>query len=107
MGYQVNHGRIREKYNPIPNAKEYAHHLRVMELPCIGCGGYAGNAHHVLEESPFKRWRRDHRIVVPVCHYCHTQIHDVHGTERKWRPDLDCIAEARMLELESITEGVL
>jgi hypothetical protein len=100
-------GRIKPKYNPVPTAKEKAHHLRVMEIPCIGCGGYAGNAHHVLEESPHKRWKRDHRIVVPVCHDCHTQIHHIHGSERKWRPDLDCITAARGHELESIYEGIL
>lgn len=67
---------IREKYHPVPSKAEKAHHLRLMELPCIGCGVEpCGVAHHVLGHDGIKRWRRDHRIVVPVCHACHTEIH--------------------------------
>jgi len=70
------HKPIRDKYHPTPNKAERAHHLRLIELPCIGCGMEpCGVVHHVLGHDAIKRWRRDHRIVVPVCHSCHTEIH--------------------------------
>ncbi len=77
MGVAVNHGRMREKYHPMPNAAEKRHHMRLIELPCCGCGiEPCGIAHHVLGHELLKRWRRDHRIVVPVCPHCHANIHE-------------------------------
>ena len=104
-------GRIKEKYNPKPNAKEKRHHLAVMEMPCMGCDAEpAGVAHHPLMESPLQRWRRDHEFVVPVCHRCHSVIHDDYGDEVEWSQMAMVqlpVRYAEFLRLESICAGIL
>ncbi len=86
MGWAPNHRRIKERYNPTPNAEEQWHEDRLKKLPCFGCGRFGGFAHHVMTDFPGKRWRRDHRYQLPICHGCHQGkggIHDL-GSERKW-----------------------
>ena len=104
-------GRVKDKYNPIPNAKERRHHIRVMALPCMGCKAEpAGVAHHPLMQSPLQRWRRDHEFAVPVCDTCHRDIHDVFGNEIEWADKRACelpVRYAEFLRLEAIAEGLL
>lgn len=85
MGWKPDHGRIKPKYNPQPNAEERRHEDRLREMPCIGCGVFGVIAHHTMMKFPAKRWRRDHRFQLPVCEKCHVGkggIHDI--TEAKW-----------------------
>ena len=107
MGAPVNHKRIRERYNPVPNASERRHHARVMERGCLVCQGEA-IAHHILQSSPHKRWRRDHLQVVPLCDACHRGLHG-NGDEIAWQDSfrLDLANEAQMLKLESMQEGLI
>jgi hypothetical protein len=106
MGYQVNHKRIREHYSPTMTAAEVRHREYVRDQPCFGCGSIADHAHHTLLKWPGKRWRRDHRCLLPVCLGCHAVIHDHLGDEEVWL-DLfgiepsDAIAEMERLWAES------
>jgi hypothetical protein len=81
------HGRIKEKYNPKPNAKEKVHHIRMIgnDFCVCGCGQIADVVHHILQEHPQKRWRRDHQLVAPMFHKCHMHLHDVFGDEIAWQ----------------------
>ena len=83
---RVTHGRVKEKYSPIPNAQERRHEERLALLPCVGCGGVATCCHHLLSDCEGKRWRRDHRFQLPLCDSCHTGPQGVHGigSESKW-----------------------
>ena len=101
------HKPIREKYSPTPSAAEKRHHLRVMGQGCMVCQAEA-IAHHILQKSPYKRWRRDHRQVVPLCDAHHRELH-AHGDEREWENgyQLELANHARMLELASVYEGIL
>ncbi len=80
--------------------------MRVMELGCLVCGGQS-IAHHILQDSPHKRWRRDHLQVVPLCDSHHRELH-ANGNELAWQEiyGLDLADEARLLELASIYAGV-
>jgi hypothetical protein len=86
MGWSPNHKRIREKYNPVPNAEERRHEQRLETLPCIGCGRFGVELHHTMVEFPEKRFRRDHRYQLPVCADCHRGPQGIHGigSEAKW-----------------------
>jgi hypothetical protein len=96
-----------ERYNRVPTENERAHIERVMALPCCGCGiEPAGVAHHVLQPTPSKRWRRDHRIVIPLCNDCHVALHHA-GSEGAWRTDVDCVRIAEYELLISVNEGIL
>lgn len=86
MGWKPNHGRMKPKYNPQPNAVEERHEARLREMPCIGCGKHGVICHHTLIEFPEKRWRRDHRFQLPVCPDCHAGPDGIHGigNESEW-----------------------
>lgn len=86
MGWSPNHGRIKERYNPVPNAQERRHEQRLETLPCFGCGRFGGRCHHTMLKFPAKRWRRDHRYQLPVCDECHQGDNGIHGigSEAKW-----------------------
>jgi hypothetical protein len=79
MGWSPNHKRIKEKYNPRPNAQEARHEAHLYDLPCIGCGRFGVELHHTMTEFPEKRWRRDHRFQLPVCPDCHRGPQGIHG----------------------------
>lgn len=101
-------GRIRETYSPVPNAAEKRHHLRLIELPCCcGCGAEpCGIVHHVLGYDHLKRWRRDHRFVVPIFHLCHTEAHKGEAAfEARHGINLGEIAQEH--ELASVYAGIL
>lgn len=106
----VTQGRIKPKYNPIPTAREAAHREAVRKHPCAGCGVYQVVVHHLMQDCPGKRWRRDHRFQVPLCDDCHAGKGGVHDIgEPQW-----CIANgvslpllAARLERASIAMGIL
>lgn len=102
------HKRIRERYNPTPNAAEKRFHISVMERGCLVCGGDA-IAHHVLQDTPNKRWRRDHLIVVPLCVVHHCELHVVYGDELAWQGfrELDLASEAEFYRLEALQGGLI
>lgn len=86
MGWKPNHGRIKPKYNPKPNAEEERHETRLYDLPCIGCGRFGVELHHTMMKFPEKRFRRDHRYQLPVCSECHRGPEGIHGigNEAEW-----------------------
>jgi hypothetical protein len=84
MGWSPQHKPIREKYSPVMNAEEKRYQRHVRLQPCFGCGSLYTTAHHTLLRFPEKRWRRDHRFLLPVCAPCHTMIHDRYGNEESW-----------------------
>lgn len=100
MGWSPNHGRIKERYNPKPNAAEERHEQRLEMLPCFGCGRLGGRCHHTMLNFPAKRWRRDHRYQLPICDECHQGPKGIHGlgSEKKWlvnigKTEAEAIAE--------------
>lgn len=101
-------GRIKAKYNPVPNARERRHHARLMAMPCLACGYSETVFHHLLSDSPSKRWRRDHELGLPLCDPCHRALHGS-GNEWDWcmAAEFNPVETAEFLRLESITEGVL
>ena len=109
MGWKPDHRRIKPKYNPAPNAAEMRHKARVKQMRCMGCGKWPVDAHHVMGNVEGKRWRRDHRFLVPLCHDdCHQGPNGVHGIGKE--EDFcgkDLLAEARRLEAESVALGIL
>lgn len=106
------HKRIKDKYRPEPNRRERRHKGIVKELPCYGCGVHGqSEAHHILLDCEGKRWRRDHRFIIPACPDCHRGPEGIHGigSEAEWceRNDKDTVAEAVRLEALSVANGVL
>lgn len=102
-------GRIKPKYKRRPSDKELEHHLSVMSLPCAACGKEpCGVAHHLMQDAPDKRWRRDHEFVVPLCDTCHRELHN-HGNERAWceANGFDAAKVAIEQRNESIWKGIL
>jgi len=77
MGYKVTHGRIKEKYNPQPNAAERLFEQHLYQQPCFGCGGQTHVAHHTRLEFEGKVRRREHRWQMPLCNPCHLACHKV------------------------------
>lgn len=78
------HKPIRDKYNPMPNAKEKRFHLALMDMPCEACCKMpCGVVHHLLTDTPEKRWRRDHRMMIQLCDECHRDLHH-DGNELEW-----------------------
>ena len=105
----VSHGRIKERYNPVPNAAESRHEARLREMPCVACGGRCEEVHHVMQQFPGKRFRRDHRFQIPLCSFCHQLVHKGYGSEAKWgvAAEIDVIAITQRLEAESVELGIL
>ncbi len=104
----VNHGRIKERYNPVPTAREKAYHLWMMtEFSCsCSCGLPSTVVHHPLTRHPEQRWRRDHEFVVPMAAEHHMDLH-LNGNERDWRPDLDFPELASIYRVQGYAEGLL
>jgi hypothetical protein len=101
-------GRIKPRYNPTPNAKERAHHERLIAMPCICCDREGGVFHHLLSRAAGMRWRRDHEWGLPMRDECHRALHG-YGNERAWFEPLgiDPVAAAEFLRMESLHEGIL
>jgi hypothetical protein len=52
------------------SAAEKRFHAFVASLPCVGCGAWPVEVHHVISDG-FKRLTRNHRLVLPLCPLCH------------------------------------
>lgn len=108
MGWTPEHGRIKARYNPKPNAEEKRHEERLETLPCFGCARFGVSCHHTMLKFPAKRWRRDHRYQLPVCWNCHQGPQGIHGigSEAKWlasigKTEAEAIAYVQDLWAES------
>ena len=78
------HKPIRAKYSPTPSAAEKRFHLALMDGTCAACSFVpCGVFHHLLTETPEKRWRRDHEMGIGLCDPCHRSLH-ASGDEWAW-----------------------
>ncbi len=101
-------GRIKEKYNPTPNAAEKAYHRWLIDnVPCIKTGRTAEVVHHPLQRHPHQRWRRDHEYVVPMTDAAHRELHTVYGSEVTFDPGNNYPVIAAQLRHEAIEAGIL
>lgn len=103
MGAPVNHKRIkpRRKHEP-------AHMAEVAKHPCLVCGMWPVEVHHVRTGNQSKNDRR----VVPLCEFHHRDsrmgFHGL-GSERMFYAEhgINLSAEAERLEAESVALGKL
>jgi len=103
----VNHGRIKPKYDPKPNAREKKHKAFVKDQSCFGCGSKPVDAHHSLLDVDGKRWRRDHLWLLPLCHYgCHQGDRGVHGlgSEKAWLASIGQTQESAIAYMRWLQE---
>ena len=67
------------------SAADKRFHAHVAAMPCVGCGAWPVEVHHVISDG-FKRITRNHRLALPLCPSCHrtgpTALHVI-GT-RRW-----------------------
>lgn len=42
---------------------------------CIHCGRVATDCHHICEGSD-KRWSEEFKLMIPMCHGCHMELHN-------------------------------
>lgn len=115
MGYQPAHKRMKPKAGAEPTAKQKAHMARVAQLPCVKCGAWPVQVHHVTASSyVMGRLPKNDELVVPLCPKHHkiefgprdsVEALGHRGFYRKHKIDL--LAEAEFLRLESIAEGIL
>ena len=69
-------------------------------MPCLACGRYGVNVHHVVSDG-FQRLTKRHDHVVPLCPHCHTDgpyaVHKVsHGVFCEMF-GVDLLAEAKRM----------
>ncbi len=100
--------RIKEKYNPTPNAREKVFHVWLIDnFDCAcGCGAPANIVHHPLQRHPAQRWRRDHTFVVPMFWHCHVRLHAC-GSEEAFISGLDFATAAHGFRMIGIEQGML
>ena len=55
---------------PAKSKEERLHHARVALLPCMACGAWPVEVHHVRHDGR-KGISRDHKLVVPLCPHDH------------------------------------
>ena len=109
MGWKPDHKRMKATYSPYPSASEKRHADRLHASEnCFGCGRWGIETHHLMLPFEGKRWRRDHRFLLPVCASCHRGQNGIHGlgSERKWllsicKTEADAIAHVQRLWAES------
>jgi len=86
---------------PAATKAERAYMAHMATLPCLGCGKWPVEVHHILQSMAGKITRRDHRYVVPLCSDCHRGRWGVHGigSERGFmaRTGIDLTTEAERL----------
>jgi hypothetical protein len=102
-------GRTKERYNPRPNAGERRFHIELMDMQCAGCHRQrCGVFHHLLSNTPVKRWRRDHEVGLPLCDPCHRDLHSC-GDEWSWcmARGFDPVALAVKLRDDAREKGIL
>ena len=74
------------------NKAERAHFAKVAQMPCVACGAWPIEVHHVI--GWFDRMGRApkrHDRVVPMCAACHREVHAV--SHKNFPIDLMAIAE--------------
>lgn len=81
----INTGRMKRK-GVKANALEKLHMGRVAEMVCAVCGKFPVIVHHWLK-CPYRRTRRDHLCVGPLCPECHVALH-LDGNEIRFLTDL-------------------
>ena len=110
--------RTKPKAGAKPTAKEKAHMARVAALPCL-VSGEAATFHHVTGSSfVMGRLPRNHQLGVPLAPRYYQKVHDPKASEpisveglghRGFyaKYGIDLLAEAELLRLESVMEGIL
>jgi len=68
-----NHGRIKPKYRPRPNAEEKRYREHIRSIPCLVCGEQS-TPHHIISDG-YKKLSKNHWMLVPLC-YDHHQGQD-------------------------------
>jgi len=81
----INKGRMKRK-DKKPNALERMHMARVRQMVCVVCGKWPVIVHHWLK-CPYRRTRRDHLCIGPLCPECHLALH-LDGNEIRFLTDL-------------------
>jgi len=71
------HGRIKEKYNPMPNAAQKRFHDYVRAMTCLVCQRDA-SIHHVISDGN-QRISKSHWHVTPLCPVHHQGPLGYHG----------------------------
>jgi len=72
-----NHGRIKEKYNPTPNAAQKRFHDYVRAMTCLVCQKDA-SIHHIISNGN-QRISKSHWHVTPLCPEHHQGPIGYHG----------------------------
>lgn len=96
---KLNHGRIKKKWNPKPNAAEKRYHLWVISHGCI-VNGREAVPHHIIDiDIDGKRVSKDHWLVVPLSSEPHTDYHDHLGNNENFlkKYKIDLYKEAKRL----------
>jgi hypothetical protein len=55
---------------PVKTAAEREHHRRVALMPCLACGVWPVEVHHVRHDGRTSI-TRNHKLVIPLCSVCH------------------------------------
>ena len=82
------------------SAADRRHHDMVAQMPCIACGRYGVNVHHVTSDG-YQRLTKRHDRVVPLCPHCHTDgpyaVHKMGHGKFGEMFGIDLLAEAEAL----------
>jgi len=100
LSKKLNHGRIKPK-----RFVDELHLANVRAMPCCCCGaGGPSHAHHLLR-GPVRGMglRAGDEWVIPMCHMCHSDLHDRSGDEVSFLAGhgIDGVALAKELWRES------
>lgn len=71
------HKRMKDKYNPNPNAEEKRFHDFARQIGCLVCGKEA-SIHHVISDG-HQRISKDHYHITPLCYAHHQGDKGYHG----------------------------
>jgi hypothetical protein len=97
-------GRIKPKYNPVPNAQEKAYREWVRSFGCLVCGSDAA-IHHIISNG-FIRISKNHWLIAPLCQNHHQGDKGYHGLGshnkfvEMYDIDLYCKAQEFLIEYE-------
>jgi hypothetical protein len=83
-----------------PTKAERAHFAKVAAMPCVACGRYGVNVHHVTSDG-YQRLTKRHDRVVPLCEGCHQYhpdaVHKIGHRLFNAKFDIDLLALAEEL----------
>ena len=72
------------------------HMGRIAQLPCIVCGAYPVQVHHIREGQGMAERASDF-LTIPLCPSCHVGPKGIHGDQSLWRikkmDELDALAK--------------